>query len=191
MLFLGGFFQSALFFMGSSRMEFNKVRSNLEQKFLDLTLKILDETGYNLYDLEYVSGSATLRVFIIDPKTNSALIDDCIKVDRAFNPYCETENWIPDDFVLEVSSPGVYRSLKTLSHFEMAKGEFIECSISGDIQADQWSSEVSKKLAAAKKLRGKLINVEEKEFTLDFDGLVLKLKYEQVKKACLDPEIGQ
>ena len=99
-------------------MELTKNLSQTEQKYTELAMKIVAECDLELYDLEFVQGSSTLRVFIRDPKTNTAEIDDCVKVDRAFSPYCEDLEWIPDNFILEVSSPGVYRSLKRLDHFE-------------------------------------------------------------------------
>ena len=101
-------------------MELAKSLSKTEQRYTDLSLKVIEECGLELYDLEFAAGSSTLRVFIRDPQTNSAEIDDCVKVDRAFSPYCEELEWIPDNFVLEVSSPGIYRGLKKLEHFEVA-----------------------------------------------------------------------
>ena len=76
-----------IFFTGNLKLELEIKRSNLEQKFFDLTEKIVKENSYALYDVEYLSGSSTLRVFIMDPKTKTAVIEDCIKVDRAFDPY--------------------------------------------------------------------------------------------------------
>ena len=67
-------------------MELEIKRSNLEQKFFELTEKIVHENNYALYDVEYHSGSSTLRVFIMDPETKTAVIEDCVKVDRAFDP---------------------------------------------------------------------------------------------------------
>tara|TARA_Y100000590_G_scaffold417296_1_gene516903 strand:+ start:22 stop:540 length:519 start_codon:yes stop_codon:yes gene_type:complete len=171
-------------------MELSKKRTGLEAKFFDLSQKIVSECGYEIYDLDYITGSSTLRVFIMDPKTNSALIDDCIKVDRAFNPYCETEDWIPDDFVLEVSSPGVYRSLKTLTHFEMAKGQIVTCSITGDLSDEQKNQLNNKKLSSSKKFRGELKEVNNEYFEIELNGLSLKLAFDQVKKANLDPDFA-
>lgn len=170
-------------------MEISRERTGVEKKFYDLTLKIMEETGYKLYDLDYVSGSSTLKVFIMDPETNSALIDDCIRVDRAYNPYCETEEWIPDDFVLEVSSPGVYRSIKSLKHFEMAKNELISCTISGQVDSEK-NKGLSKSLLGSKKFRGVLVDYNDNEIKIDIDGTVLSLDMMQIKKANLDPEIG-
>ena len=34
--------------------------SAMEKKFLDMSLKVTEETGYYLYDMEYIKGSKTL-----------------------------------------------------------------------------------------------------------------------------------
>ncbi len=170
-------------------MDINRNRTGLEQKFYELTNKIVAECGYELYDMDYIQGSSTLRVFIMDPKTKTAVIDDCVKVDRAFNPYCETEDWIPDDFILEVSSPGVYRSLKAIDHFKLAMGEMIECRISGKLTPEQ-SQGLDKSDASSTKFRGELKEVNAEDFKIDFKGHDLSLSYQQLKKANLDPDFN-
>jgi ribosome maturation factor RimP len=171
-------------------MELEKKRTGVELKLYELTENIVKENELELYDAEYISGSSTLRVFVMDPATNSAVIEDCIKVDRAFNPYCETEEWIPNDFVLEVSSPGVYRSLKTLKHFESAVGDIIACTISGNLTPDQ-SANLDKGLKNSKKFRGILVDVKETEINIDLQGTNLNLAFEQIKKASLDPDLNR
>lgn len=168
-------------------MELNKVRSGLELKLYNLALQIVTENEYVLYDIEYVSNSSTLQVYIMDPATKSAIIEDCIKVDRAFSPYCDEETWIPNDFVLEVSSPGVFRSLKTLDHFKSAVNEIVSLSIQGHL--DELEQAKSKNLKNAKKFRGKLLEVTEEYIIIDSNSIELKISYKQMKKAGLDPDI--
>ncbi len=170
-------------------MELEKKRTGVELKLYELSKNIVKENGYELYDIEYVSGSSTLRVFIMDPSTKSAVIEDCIKVDRAFNPYCETEEWIPSDFVLEVSSPGVYRSLKRKDHFESAIGETVLCVITGELSDSQKDS-LGKKLKNAKKFRGVLKSVKEESVNIEIQGSGLELNFAQIKKASLDPDLN-
>lgn len=166
-------------------MELEKTRTGIELKLFELTSSIVSENGYELYDVEYISGSSTLRVYIMDNDTKTAVIEDCIKVDRAFSPSCETEQWIPNDFVLEVSSPGVYRSLKTREHFVNVLGQIILCSVTGDV-----SKEMPKEFKKSKKLRGKLIKIEDDGIILDLQDFELKLDFTQIKKANLDPDLN-
>ena len=76
-------------------------------------------SSLKLYDLEYQTGSLLLRVYIINPETLTAEIGDCVKVDHALTLPLQ-ESWVPDGITLEVSSPGIFRSLKTDWHFSMS-----------------------------------------------------------------------
>ena len=185
---MGGFFRiPPFFFVQGQSLELNKVRSGIELKLYNLALQIVTENEYVLYDVEYIKGSSTLQVYIMDPATKSAIIEDCIKVDRAFSPYCDEEAWIPNDFVLEVSSPGVYRSLKTLDHFKSAVNEIISLSIAGHLNEKEQAK--AKGVKSAKKFRGKLLEVTEEYIIIDSNSVELKISFEQMKKASLDPDI--
>ena len=168
-------------------MELEKKRTGVELKFFELTTKIATSFDYELYDLEYIAGSSTLRVFIMDPATKSAIIEDCVKVDRAFNEYCETETWIPDDFVLEVSSPGVYRSLKTLQHFERVKSEMILLSITGKL-SEETIEKLPKSLKSNKQFRGMLKEISDTKITIEINNVEIDIDFSQIKKAALDPD---
>ncbi|MBP9673975.1 MAG: hypothetical protein KBD63_02685 [Bacteriovoracaceae bacterium] len=70
-------------------MEREVVRNELEQKFFELCNLVVQEQGLCLYDLFYNASSALLRLFIMNKKTGTALIEDCVKVDSALSPYFE------------------------------------------------------------------------------------------------------
>ena len=137
--------------------------------------------------MDYITGSSTLRVFIMDPSTKSAVIEDCVKVDRAMTPFFE-EEWIPEDIVLEVSSPGVYRALKTLEHFKISQGEIVLLQLEKLLDKDDFE-QLPKALHKAKKVRGKLIEVNENNIKIDIEGFELAFEYNQIKKATLDPDL--
>jgi ribosome maturation factor RimP len=172
-------------------MELEKKRSGIEQKFYDLTTKIVTENEYVLYDVEYVSASSTLRVFIMDPETGTAIIEDCVVVDKAFSPYCEDEEykWIPDDFMLEVSSPGVYRSLKVRDHFNASVDKIIAMTLNGKLTPEQ-SEGLSNKLKNTNKLRGILVEVNNDNIKINLDSVEVLVNFKQIKKASLDPDIN-
>lgn len=169
-------------------MDIDRERSGLEKKFFLMCEPVVQEAGYRLYDLEYITGQKLLRLYIQDPRTGSALIDDCVKVDHALTPAFETEEWIPDDVVLEVSSPGVYRHLSTLEHFKMSIGEMIAVVIMGQLSEEQ-TKDAPKGIKGEKKFRGKLLEVGAEDFTLEIKGFPLKLTYKQTKKVNLDPDL--
>lgn len=169
-------------------MDINSDRSGLEKKFFLMCEPVVQETGYRLYDMEYVTSQKLLRIYIQDPRTGSALIEDCVKVDHALSPAFETETWIPEDVVLEVSSPGVYRHLSTLEHFKMTIGEVIAVVITGQLSEEQ-IKDAPKGIKGEKKFRGTLLEAGSDDFTVEVKGYPLKLTYKQTKKVNLDPDL--
>ena len=169
-------------------MNINQERQGLEKKFLHLCEPVVLEAGYRLYDLEYVSGQKLLRLYIQDPRTGSALIEDCVKVDKALSEPFEKETWIPEEIVLEVSSPGVYRHFANLEHFKMSIGEMITVVIMGQLSEDQVAG-APKGIKGEKKFRGKLIEANQDDFVIEVKGFNLKVTYQQTKKVNLDPDL--
>lgn len=169
-------------------MDILQERSGLEKKFLHMCEPVVQEAGYRLYDLEYVTTQKLLRLYIQNPNTGSALIEDCVKVDKALDPAFETETWIPEDVVLEVSSPGVYRHISNLEHFKMSMNEMIAVVIMGGLSEEQ-SKDAPKSLKNEKKFRGKLMEVNAEDYVIEVKGFMLKLNYKQTKKVNLDPDI--
>lgn len=169
-------------------MDIDRDRAGLEKKFFLMCEPVVVETGYRLYDLEYVVAQKILRLYIQDPRTGSALIEDCIKVDHALSPAFESETWIPEDVVLEVSSPGVYRHVSTLEHFKMSIGEIIAVVITGQL-SDEQTADAPKGIKGEKKFRGKLLEIGSENFTVEIKNFPLKFTFKQVKKVNLDPDL--
>lgn len=170
-------------------MDIDNKRSGLEQKFFLMCDPVVVEAGYRLYDLEYLPNQKLVRLYIQDPRTGSAVIEDCVKVDHALSESFETETWIPEDIVLEVSSPGVYRHINSREHFHLALNEIILVVITGSLSEEQTLG-APKGIKGEKKFRGKLISVGEEGFSLEIKGFELKLNYKQIKKVNLDPDLN-
>jgi ribosome maturation factor RimP len=169
-------------------MDILQERIGLEKKFYLLCEPLVQEAGYRLYDLEYITGQKLLRLYIQDPRTGSALIEDCVKVDHALSEPFEKEEWIPAEITLEVSSPGVYRNISNLEHFKMSLGEIIAVVIVGQLSDDQIVG-APKGIKGEKKFRGKLLEVNQEDYVIEVKGFNLKLNYKQTKKVNLDPDL--
>ena len=56
----------------------------------------------------------------MNKESMSAVLDDCILIDRELTPVFEENAWVPEDITLEVSSPGIDRKLRTKRHFDLS-----------------------------------------------------------------------
>jgi len=79
-----------------------------------------------IYDVEYVKEGSDwyLRAYIDKPE--GVNITDCEIVSRALSEKLDEEDFIPDAYILEVSSPGLGRALKKDRHLEKSIGEAVE-----------------------------------------------------------------
>lgn len=76
------------------------------------------ELGLIIWDITFTKEGADwyLRIFI--DKEGGVGIDDCVDLTRAINPVLDSEDPIPQEYTLEVSSPGINRKLTRPEHFE-------------------------------------------------------------------------
>ena len=83
-----------------------------EEKTEQLIQPFIDAHHFELVDVEYVKEGSDwyLRVYI--DKEGGITVDDCEVISREFNEVLDKENYIPDQYIFEVSSPGLLRPLK-------------------------------------------------------------------------------
>ncbi len=83
-----------------------------ESKTEALIMPIIEEMNFELVDVEYVKEGGTwyLRAYI--DKDGGITVNDCEAVARQMNEILDAEDFIPDSYVFEVSSPGLGRPLK-------------------------------------------------------------------------------
>ena len=104
-----------------------------------------------------------------------------MEIDRALTPYIDSLDWMPEKLTLEVSSPGIYRSLRSIEHFGLAVGELVCLSLNAT-----GKKEVELK---NKKLVGELFSYDNEGIEVDFEGSKLKLPYEYLKSANVEAKI--
>ena len=104
-------------------------REEYEMKTEKLLEPILKELEFELYDVEFVKEAGTfyLRAFI--DKEGGININDCETVSRRLSDLLDEKDFIPDAYILEVSSPGLGRQLKKDKHFEKSIGEEVEVKL--------------------------------------------------------------
>ena len=104
-------------------------REEYESKTEALLQPLMDENRFELVDVEYVKegGNYYLRAYI--DKEGGITIDDCELVSRALSDILDEKDFIPDAYILEVSSPGLGRQLKKEKDFKRSLGEEVEIKL--------------------------------------------------------------
>ncbi len=116
----------------------------------------VENLGYELLDIEWVSGrGSTLRVFI---DTDAGIgLKDCERVSRAVEALLDVRDAIAGEYRLEVSSPGSERPLRTAAHFSAVRGQQVRLQLR---EADN----------AVRKLKGAIADIEGENLVVDNDG---------------------
>ncbi len=98
-------------------------REDYEARTEQLLSPIAAANGVSVYDVEYVKEGSDyyLRAYIDKP--GGVNIQDCENVSRALSDELDRLDFIPDAYILEVSSPGLGRALKKDRHLEASVGQ--------------------------------------------------------------------
>ena len=101
-------------------------RETYEQKTEELLLPILERECFELWDVEYVKEGSEyyLRAYI--DKEGGITIDDCVSVSRELSDLLDEKDFIEEAYILEVSSPGLNRTLKKEKEFLRCIGRDVD-----------------------------------------------------------------
>lgn len=132
-------------------------REVYESKTESILLPILEAKNFDLWDVEYVKEGADyyLRAYI--DKEDGITIDDCVEVSRALSDALDNDDFIEDAYILEVSSPGLGRTLKKEKEFIKSYGKLVDVK-------------TYKPFNGSKEFTGTLVKYENGDITLDNDG---------------------
>jgi ribosome maturation factor RimP len=120
----------------------------------DFVLPIAHSEDLNLIEVEFLKEGSDwiLRIFL-ENKNGDLTIEECEKVSRALSMILDEEDPIDKSYILEVSSPGIERPLKTEEDFERFQGELV-------------AVKTFKKINGEKEFIGTLKKFEEEKITL-------------------------
>lgn len=110
-------------------MEQKNKKKNTAAVVRELITPTAEELGYILWDVEYVKEGAESVLRITIDSENGIGIEDCEKMHRAIDPVLDEADPIEAAYRLEVSSPGIERTLTREEHFEWCLGVEVEVKL--------------------------------------------------------------
>lgn len=91
---------------------------DLKEKIQGLIVTALEEAGQELVDLQIrKQGTRLMITLLVDHKHGGITLDECALMNRRACEIIESGNFINESYVVEVSSPGLDRPLRTLKDF--------------------------------------------------------------------------
>ena len=142
--------------------------ASIEEKVTNLVEPIIEKIGYELYDVEYAKEGKNyfLRIFIDSEKGID--LNDCEKVNDAITDILDTENYIKDQYFLEISSPGIERVLR--------KDKHLEKNIGTDINVKLFKKDENGK----KEYLGKLKEYNQNEIVIEQEEKEIKIERKNI-----------
>jgi len=114
-------------------------KKTVKEIVTQLSQQFLEEQGLELYDVEFLKEGKDwfLRVYIdkvwVD-KEEYINLDDCEKVSRFLSEKLDEADPIEQNYYLEVSSPGLERTLKSERDLFKYRGRLVEISLYEPLQ---------------------------------------------------------
>jgi ribosome maturation factor RimP len=134
----------------------------------------LQALGFDLADLDVRAGRPGLLRVYIDREPVVSLAD-CELVGRQLSTFLDVEDPLPGRYMLEVSSPGLDRRLRTPAHFSRFVGRDVK------IELKQTSE-------GRRRLNGQLLGVEGTQIRVEVEHKVWQIDLADVSVARLVPE---
>ena len=148
-----------------------KVKSICEEK----VAPVIEELGYEVVEVEYAKKSDGMNLTFYIDCDNGIQIEDCEKVSKAIDELLEQLNPTDDQaYILNVSSPGIDRPIKTERDFKRNQGKEVEVTLFS-------------KIDGKKKFVGILEEFDNKTMSIQCNGN--KITFEKEKVAHIVPVI--
>jgi len=148
------------------------------EEIQQLVQKIVDSEGMELVDVEFKSGRSRnlLRIFI--DKKGGVTLDDCENISRQLGAVLDVKDLMKNAYVLEISSPGLDRPLRTDRDYERALGKTLRVSVR-DIDG------------VSQQIIGRLLEVADEAINLDVEGKLTSIPRNQIVRAVHELVLGQ
>ena len=103
--------------------------AKIEEKVESLVKEKIEKVGYELYDVLYVKEGSNKILRIVIDSENGISLDDCEKVNNEIKETIDEANPIEEQYFLEISSPGIERTLRKDKHLKQNIGEKVEIKL--------------------------------------------------------------
>ena len=149
--------------------------SDIAEQIRQILYPILESMGLSLWDLEFhKQGPQWLLRIFIDRETGGVTLNDCETLNRDLGAALDVEDIISHPYTLEVSSPGLDRTLSKPEHFARFAGSMVKIKTFQPINGQ-------------KVFRGTLLGLVEGMVSMELEtGVVLEIPLTGITKASLE-----
>ena len=101
-------------------------KKDYEQLTEELITPIIEKHQFELVDVEWVKEGSNWYLRIYIDKDGGITVDDCEVINREFGDVLDEKDYISENYIFEVSSPGLDRPLKKEKDYARSLGKDVE-----------------------------------------------------------------
>ncbi|WP_149139870.1 ribosome maturation factor RimP [Gemmobacter caeruleus] len=94
-------------------------KTAIDRRLADIVGPVIEGLGFELVRIRLMGGKTRILQIMVDRPDGGIEVDECATVSTAVSAVLDVEDPIEDNYVLEVSSPGIDRPLTRLKDFDM------------------------------------------------------------------------
>lgn len=131
-------------------------KTAIDRRLADIVGPVIEGLGFELVRIRLMGGRTRVLQIMADRPDGGIGVDECGTISTAVSAVLDVEDPIEENFILEVSSPGIDRPLTRLKDFEMWKG---------------WEAriETSELIDGRRRFKGGLMGVEGEEILIEIE----------------------
>jgi len=97
-------------------------KSAIDRRLAAIVTPVIESMGFELVRIRLMGGNTRTLQIMADRPEGGIVVDDCGEISIALSAVLDVEDPVEDNYILEVSSPGIDRPLTRLKDFETWKG---------------------------------------------------------------------
>jgi ribosome maturation factor RimP len=94
-------------------------KTAIDRRLADIITPVIEGVGFELVRVRLMGGKTRILQIMVDRPEGGIEVDECAQVSTAVSAVLDVEDPIEDNYILEVSSPGIDRPLTRLKDFDM------------------------------------------------------------------------
>ena len=136
----------------------------------------LDERGIEIVEIIYRREQQGMVLRLVVDKPEGITIDECEEINNFLSLELDKQDIIQERYVLEVSSPGIDRPIKTERDFERAMGKELEIT-------------TYERIDDRKAHEGRLLGMDKENIVIEKDGVSVVIPKNKIALARLKIEL--
>jgi ribosome maturation factor RimP len=97
-------------------------KTAIDRRLADIVTPAIEGLGFELVRIRLMGGNTRTLQIMADRPEGGIIVEECARISTAVSAVLDVEDPVEDNYILEVSSPGIDRPLTRLKDFDLWKG---------------------------------------------------------------------